>query len=377
MIADQRPKVLIASSERDVRDRLTETLRFRFQAVTVGDGWMALHLVNAESFAALVVTERLESLSGLDVAYTVREGGRNRAVPILLLAGRIDERIRAMVAGGVVDRCIDAGAETGVFLFEFNAMCAARAERAWDTLAPDVRRVLKTARHSYNAIFESESVREGIDPAWLSVTADAVVDAVKTGRITAVLTALQNHDDYTFVHSLSVAAVLAFFGRQIGIRDSDLGLMAQAGFAHDLGKRAIPHAVLYKPGFLEAAQMDLIRRHAMAGGEILMRSHGIPAEVMHVAMRHHEHMDGSGYPRGLKGAEIDDLSLVAAIADVFSAISDNRCYKPRNSATESLRSVRRMAGSHLESHHVAKFFEVMTDTGFAAALDAPLAQAAE
>ena len=361
----QRPKILVACQDRSSRLRLAETFRFRYQTVAVEDGWLALHLVNTTAFEAMVIAERLDSLSGLDVAYSVRQSQRNATVPIMLVARAITPRIREMVEHGVVDRCVDETAETGAFLFEFNSMCGAYAERAWKDLDADVNRVLKSARGAYSSVFDFDTPDVPLDGAVLKAVADEVVGAVRNGRITAVMQALQTHDDYTFVHSLSVSAVLAFFGNQIGIREGDLCVMAQAGFAHDFGKRVMPHAVLYKPGPLDTAQMVVIRRHAAAAGQILRCSRGIPAEVINVAERHHEHLDGTGYPNGLAGTQIDDLSLVAAIGDVFSALVDNRCYKPGYAPEEAIRMLGDMAGPHLEPNLVKKFAEVMHDTGFA------------
>lgn len=361
----QRAKILVACQDRSARQRLAETFRFRFQTVAVEDGWLALHLVNTTAFEAMVIAERLDSLSGLDVAFSVRESHRNADVPIMLVARAITPTIREMIEKGVVDRCVSESVETGAFLFEFNSMCGERAERAWAALDDDVSRVLSTARRSYNRVFAANTVDVPFDARLLDEVAQHLVGAITGGRITAVMQALQGHDDYTFVHSLSVATVLAFFGKEMGIRPGDLCLMAQAGFAHDFGKRVTPHAVLYKPGPLDTAQMVVIRRHAAAAGQILRCSPGIPAEVINVAERHHERLDGTGYPHGLAGTQIDDLSAVAAIGDVFSALVDNRCYKPGYAPEEALRMIGDMAGPHFEPNYVRKFTEVMHDTGFA------------
>ena len=79
----QRPKILVACQDRSARQRLSETFRFRYQTVAVDDGWLALHLVNTTAFEAMVIAERLDSLSGLDVAVSVRESHRNSTVPIM------------------------------------------------------------------------------------------------------------------------------------------------------------------------------------------------------------------------------------------------------------------------------------------------------
>ena len=81
-----RPKILVACQDRATRQRMAETMRFHYRAVAVEDGWLALHLVNTTGFSAMVIAERLASLSGLDVAYSVRTSGSNAQVPIMLVA---------------------------------------------------------------------------------------------------------------------------------------------------------------------------------------------------------------------------------------------------------------------------------------------------
>jgi HD-GYP domain-containing protein (c-di-GMP phosphodiesterase class II) len=181
------------------------------------------------------------------------------------------------------------------------------------------------------------------------------------------MNAAQHHDDSTFVHLLSVATVLAFYGQAVGIKGRDLNVMAQAGFAHDIGKRVTPHAILYKPGSLESHEMRVMKNHAADAGHILRASDGVPSEVITVAERHHERIDGGGYPNGLKLGQLDELSMVASVGDIFCALTDRRCYKPRLSEPEALNMLQIMAGDHLEPHHTRTFVHLIRDTGFSLA----------
>jgi HD-GYP domain-containing protein (c-di-GMP phosphodiesterase class II) len=342
-------------------------MRFRSEVVPVGDGWLALHLINSNAFSAMVIAEKLDSLSGIDVAYSVRGDGGNMDVAVMFLANKVSTRIRDMYESGIIDCCIHESASDGAFLFSFYSMCATRKEAKWSELDPDVARVLQSARATYNAIFSAQSATIPLDAAQLEQTADYIVDSLATGRITAVMNAAQHHDDSTFVHLLSVATVLAFYGQAVGIKGRDLNVMAQAGFAHDIGKRVTPHAILYKPGSLESHEMRVMKNHAADAGHILRASDGVPSEVITVAERHHERIDGGGYPNGLKLGQLDELSMVASVGDIFCALTDRRCYKPRLSEPEALNMLQIMAGDHLEPHHTRTFVHLIRDTGFSLA----------
>ena len=149
----------------------------------------------------MVIAERLDSLSGLDVAVSVRESHRNSTVPIMLVARMITPYIRQMVEAGVIDRCVDEAAETGAFLFEFNSMCGARAERAWDALDTDVARVLQTARHSYSKVFEATTADVPFDARLLNEVAQHLVSAIQGGRISAVMQALHRITSYNVCYT--------------------------------------------------------------------------------------------------------------------------------------------------------------------------------
>ena len=108
------------------------------------------------------------------------------------------------------------------------------------------------------------------------------------------------HHDYTFAHSFRVASHLATFALATGMRRADAELLAQAGLLHDIGKTAIPVAILDKPGPLDSSEWPEVRRHPQVAAEVLERSQALPAHLIRIALRHHERLDGSGYPHGLR-----------------------------------------------------------------------------
>jgi putative nucleotidyltransferase with HDIG domain len=151
--------------------------------------------------------------------------------------------------------------------------------------------------------------------------------AERTRSLLAALTALTEvRDPYTAGHRDRVAEIAVAIARELGcdpsiIEDVDLGARI-----HDLGKAVIPTEVLSRPGRLDEAEMNLVRRHAQAGFDILQKVH-FPASVADIVLQHHERLDGSGYPNHLLGSEICIGARIVAVADVVEAMVSHRPYR--------------------------------------------------
>jgi HD-GYP domain-containing protein (c-di-GMP phosphodiesterase class II) len=152
---------------------------------------------------------------------------------------------------------------------------------------------------------------------------------------------LKHHDDYTYLHSVAVAALMVGVGTRIGLTGDALREAGMAGMLHDLGKAVMPHQVLNKPGALTDEEFQIMKAHPRRGYDMLLEGGGASAAVRDVALHHHEKYDGRGYPDGLAGEAISELARIGAICDVYDAISSNRPYKKAWGPAES---VQRMAG---------------------------------
>jgi HD-GYP domain-containing protein (c-di-GMP phosphodiesterase class II) len=153
------------------------------------------------------------------------------------------------------------------------------------------------------------------------------------------LSVIKNKDDYTFLHSVSVCTLLVAFSRS---RKLDAETIYQAGIGgllHDTGKALIPDHILNKPGRLTDEEFDVVRRHPKDGYDMLVRSGGIGAIPLDITLHHHERRDGSGYPDGQGEQEIGELAQMAAIVDVYDAITADRCYHKGMPAAEALRKM--------------------------------------
>lgn len=157
------------------------------------------------------------------------------------------------------------------------------------------------------------------------------------------LTRLRTADEYTYIHSVSVCALMTAVARQMGLPAEQVLLAGQAGLLHDVGKMRTPVEVLNKPGKLTEAEFALMQRHP-EDGVALLRQWGASAEVIDVCLHHHEKFDGSGYPRGLAGTQISLLSRIAAVCDVYDAISSTRPYKTAWSPAEAIRRMAEWKG---------------------------------
>ena len=167
------------------------------------------------------------------------------------------------------------------------------------------------------------------------------------------LVRLKQADDYTYLHSVAVSAMMVALARQLKLDDAAVRDCGMAGLLHDIGKMAIPPAILNKPGKLTDEEFGTVKNHPCAGHDILAAAGNAPAMALDVCLHHHEKYDGSGYPHGLRGEDISLHARMGAICDVYDAITSNRPYKAGWCPAESLR---RMAEWAKAGHFDQKLF---------------------
>lgn len=154
------------------------------------------------------------------------------------------------------------------------------------------------------------------------------------------LARLKTRDDYTYMHSVAVCALMVALARQLGLDEAKTREAGLAGLLHDVGKMMMPLDVLNKPGQLTDEEFDLMRSHPVRGYEALKEGGSVPESALDVCLHHHEKMDGSGYPHKLAGDQISLLARMGAVCDVYDAITSTRPYK---NAWDPAGSVQRMA----------------------------------
>jgi putative nucleotidyltransferase with HDIG domain len=234
----------------------------------------------------------------------------------------------------------------------FTARDIGQARQTIKEIGPDLRQVLDDAR--LKACFADDAARSAVERI-MSGTAD------NAGALIAVAR-LKEKDEVTFLHSLAVSALMITFGRGLGHGEDDVRLLGLGGLVHDLGKMAIPDEILTKSGKLSAQEMDLIRGHPQRGYEMVSSAGTAPPEVLDICRHHHERYDGAGYPGRLSGKKIPYVARLAAICDVYEALTTIRPYKRAFSQAEAINMMMSSPG-HFDGRLLSAFVSKMVIGG--------------
>jgi HD-GYP domain-containing protein (c-di-GMP phosphodiesterase class II) len=203
-----------------------------------------------------------------------------------------------------------------------------RSERPMNEELRQAAAICGRGRDAVTAMFAEARMGRSIDAAGCLPLVDDIARSVQRNPGALVsLARLKTRDDYSYMHSVAVCALMVALGRQIGLGDDDCRTAGLAGLMHDIGKALIPLVVLNKPGRLTDAEFDVVRQHPRHGFELLSEGEGATPEMLDVVLHHHERVDGAGYPDRLPVVQITQLSRMGAICDVYDAITSNRPYK--------------------------------------------------
>ena len=172
------------------------------------------------------------------------------------------------------------------------------------------------------------------------------------------LARLKTKDDYTYMHSVAVCALMIALGKQLGLTGQDLKDVGLAGLLHDVGKMMIDDQVLNKPGKLTDEEFELIKEHPRKGWEVLQGSPDITAVALDVCLHHHERVDGTGYPERISGEKLTLFARMGAVCDVYDALTSNRCYKNGWEPAETIRKMAEWRNGHFDE----KVFQAFVKT---------------
>lgn len=203
------------------------------------------------------------------------------------------------------------------------------------------RKLCKAAKEQVMAMFQDARLGKATDPNdALPLVSEIAASVQRNASAIISVARLKSHDDYTYMHSVAVCALMLSLARQMGLDERQTRLAGLGGLMHDLGKAVMPLDVLNKPGKLTDAEFDVMKKHPVAGAQLL-RQGGAEPEVEDIALHHHEKFNGKGYPHGLQGEAISVLSRMGAICDVYDAVTSIRPYK---NAWDPAKAMREMAG---------------------------------
>lgn len=247
----------------------------------------------------------------------------------------VDERLSAVVAAPIVARC-----SLDEEIARASKLCA-RSKAAVVSMFSDAR---------MGRALEFEEAEE--------LVGEISDSLLRHPNALISLARLKNADEYTYMHSVAVCALMIALARQLGLDEALVRDAGLAGMLHDIGKMAIPAALLSKPGKLTDDEFVTMRKHPLAGGEILLAGKQTNALVLDVCLHHHEKIDGSGYPYRLAGEQISLFARMGAICDVYDAISSDRPYKKGWGPAESIHKMAEWKG-HFDERVFQAFVKVI------------------
>jgi putative nucleotidyltransferase with HDIG domain len=189
--------------------------------------------------------------------------------------------------------------------------------------------------------------------------------------IRALTSAIDARDPYTLGHSVRVGQLSMMIGRELDLNEAVLARLEIGGYLHDIGKIGIRDAVLLKPGTLTPEEREVIQEHPTIGLSIL-EAVDLPAEVIQFVAGHHERLDGSGYPRGLQGPELPVVARIAAVADMYDAITTERPYRGPMDPEEALTLLRSEQGRLLDPRVVGALAAIQLEWERRRSLEASL-----
>ena len=250
---------------------------------TAHDGTAALATVARDIPDAILSDVMMPGMNGFELCRQLKQSPVTRLIPFVLVTALNDRESRI--------RGIDAGADD--FLskpFDFHELRAR------------VRSLVRAKRHTDD------------------------LDSAESVILSLALT-IEARDAYTVGHCRRLAAYATAFGRRLGLAGEDLAALHRGGYLHDVGKVGIPDAILLKPGRFTASEYEVMKRHTVIGDGLCGQLRSL-TRVRPIVRHHHERLDGSGYPDGLKGDKIPLLAQIMTIVDIYDAMTTARPYKP-------------------------------------------------
>jgi len=220
------------------------------------------------------------------------------------------------------------------------------------SMAEEVQRAAKLCAKSKDAVvsmFQEARMGKAVSAEAAGSLVDEISSSVARNPGALIsLARLKTADDYTYMHSVAVCALMVALARQLKLDESVTRAIGMAGLLHDLGKAMMPMEVLNKPGKLTDAEFAIIKSHPEEGHKLLLEGKGVGEIPLDVCIHHHEKVDGSGYPHHLTGDAISLYAKMGAVCDVYDAITSNRPYKPGWDPAESIRKMTEWCKGHFD-----------------------------
>jgi|APLak6261669570_1056073.scaffolds.fasta_scaffold00014_27 putative two-component system response regulator len=309
------------------------------------DGAVALKSIKSSPPDLILLDIRMPEMDGYEVCRQLKRDEQTRDIPVIFISALQDmeDKLAAFQAGGV-------DYVSKPFQME-EVLARVQAHLKLYRLQRDLQDIV------------DERTRE------LRITLESLQDSqqkytsVLEQTILAISMTIEKRDPYTAGHQWRVSLMSAEIAKEMGMDADTIEGLRLGAMVHDIGKIYVPVDILTRPGRLSEIEFSLIKVHAQVGSDIMRQVH-FPWPVADMILQHHERMDGSGYPRGLKGEEILPEARVIAVADVLEAMASHRPYRPAMGLDIALAEIRRGAGSIYDAEVAAACLRLFEERGY-------------
>ncbi|GMT43166.1 MAG: cyclic di-GMP phosphodiesterase [bacterium] len=239
----------------------------------------------------------------------------------------------------------------------------------------NARRIRRFANIAVKQIMQDVKSGKQFKVEKASEVVAGIVDSVFNNRHALIsLSRMKKKDEYTFMHSVSVCVLMVSFCRILGMEQDEIKEMGLGALLHDIGKINIPDSIFKKDGKLTPYEFDKFKKHVGESIKILQKRPNIPQSVLDIAAQHHERLDGSGYPQGLRGGDISRCAQITAIVDVYDSMISDPLHGERVEPVGALKYIFEWSGYYFDKELVEKFIRcvgiyptgslVRTESGF-------------
>ena len=226
---------------------------------------------------------------------------------------------------------------------------------------PAARQAYKAAKIIIQQAMEDVRMGRALNMETVSEVVGSMADSIlRNHDALTSLTRLKNFDEYTFFHSVNTSALALSVGKHLGYERAPLLQLGTGMLLHDIGKTLIPVEILNKPGRYEAHEFEIMKQHVMRGAEILSSTTGLTDMFLKPTLEHHERVDGTGYPYHRSKMDLSQSGLIAAIVDIYDAVTSDRCYHKGKTPHDTLQFLYQLATQgHVDATLVQQFVQVV------------------
>ena len=345
-------RILVVDDEATMRRLLEKLLRMEGYDVSLASsGEQALSELLKHGADTVLLDMRMPGMTGLDVCRQIRNHPRSLHTPVVFITAVNDRELRRKGMEAGADDFLSKPFDEVELLARIRN--CVRVKRYYDNIEQQKEQLEVAVRDRTAAL--NEAIAK-LTQSQLDLRNSQEETIYRLSR------AAEFRDDETGQHLQRMSRYCQLIAQRIGLDEATCELLRIASPMHDVGKLGIPDRILLKPGKLTPDEFTIMKGHAEIGYRILVGSDATPLKMAAtIAHTHHEKWDGNGYPRGLKGEDIPLHGRIAAIADVFDALTSARPYKPAWALEDALQLMRTNRGTHFDHTLVDVFFDALPE----------------